>query len=92
MQRMSGGGLVAVEYQHIKHAADIVHPVLDAFAQDYYAYLPQDLWPSVGVTAKRGREAVWHGDDPALRAQLREVARSFIDGDERLVIWRIKAR
>lgn len=74
----------------IKHADDMVHPLLDAFAAEYYHYLPQEMWPSIGVIATRSRQAVWHSDDPDTRAQFREVARRFINGDESLAIWRLR--
>lgn len=73
----------------LKHAADMVHPLLDSFAAEYYLHLPQALWPSVGVTATERLGATWDKEDPDTRAQFRAVALRFINGDETLAIWRL---
>jgi hypothetical protein len=76
----------------MKHATDMAHPILDEFASQYFERLPVELWESVGVevdiSAPRG---TWWTAKPEIRTQLREVATKFINGDERLAIWRLKA-
>lgn len=76
----------------LKHADDMVHPTLDEFAAQYHAKLPRHLWASVGVEIDLSQQRVpWERDTPEIRAQLREVARRFINGDEGLAIWRLVA-
>lgn len=72
----------------MKHAPDMVHPLLDEFACQYFERLPQALWPRIGVIAD-GPRGIWWSIAPELRAQFRAAAVRFIDGDETLAIWRL---
>lgn len=72
----------------MKHAPDMVHPLLDEYACQYFERLPQSLWPRIGVTA-HGPRGTWWTIAPELRAQFREIAGRFMDGDETLAIWRL---
>jgi hypothetical protein len=76
----------------MKHATDMVHPILDEFACQYFERLPRELWASVGVEVDvSAPRPTWWTEKPVIRAQFREVATRFINGDERLAIWRLKA-
>ncbi len=75
----------------MKHAPDMVHPLLDEFAYEYYAYLPRSEWAGLGVDQTLSDQRLpWFRDSAEIRAQFREVAKRFIDGDETLAIWRLK--
>ena len=75
----------------MKHAPDMVHPLLDEFAYEYYAYLPRAKWAALGVDQALSDQRLpgWQ-DSAEIRDQFRQVATRFIDGDEALAIWRLK--
>ncbi|KQO13296.1 hypothetical protein [Sphingomonas sp. Leaf242] len=75
----------------MKHAPDMVHPLLDEFAYEYYAYLPRAKWAALGVDQTLSDQRLpWFHDSAAIRDQFRQVAKRFIDGDETLTVWRLK--
>ena len=75
----------------MKHAPDMVDRRLDEIANEYYEYLPRDLWEKVGVDANLADPRLtWWTEKPEVRDQMRQVAQRFIDGDETLTIWRLK--
>jgi hypothetical protein len=75
----------------MKHAPDVVDHRLDEIAEEYYARLPRELWADVGVDVSLSdHRLTWWTEKPEVRDQLRQVAQRFIDGDERLAIWRLK--
>lgn len=82
--------MYAIHPATMKHADDMVHPLLDQFAYDYHLNLPRHLCASVGITVDLTVQRVpWEQDTPEMRQQFRDLARRFIDGDERLAIWRL---
>ena len=75
----------------MKHAPDVADHRLDEIAEEYHTRLPRELWNDVGVDVSLSdHRLTWWTEKPAVRDQLRQVAQRFIDGDERLAIWRLK--